>query len=105
MENDYDVIHIFGQKAFHDEAFIVANYEGMKKLYDAIEEVLQKFIFKRMYPPNKEKMIEVYVNDGEGYDLYIKIDDRLTMHDGKYAVPYTADYAREKQKDAIYPWS
>ncbi len=92
---NYPLIHIFGQRAFHDDVFIVGNYEGIRDLYFALTEAMQ----------GKEEVIPVYVNDGEGYNIYVKIDDRISLHEGHYAVPYSADYAAENREDAIFPWT
>jgi hypothetical protein len=93
-----NTIHIYGQKSFHDDVWIVSNREGLKELYCAIREALAS---------NKKDTLRAFVNDGEGYEIHIKIDDRVNScsSKGKYSVPYYADFACEKREDAIYPWT
>ena len=94
-----DLLHVYGQRAHHDDVFIVGNRSALKKLKKAIEEVLSK-------KEGGESIIAVSVNDGEGYDLHITMDNSNWEKErwNKRAVPYTADYAVEKKENAIYPW-
>jgi hypothetical protein len=89
------LVHVYGQTAFHDDVHIVGNYEGILKLYCALTEAIQ----------TDQSRVDVFASDGEGYTIKVKLDRRLNMHDGKYAVPYTAEYARETREDAIFPWT
>ena len=90
------LVSVFGHDAFHEPVYIVGNIEGIRKLYFACATALQL---------QGEAVVPVFVNDGEGYDLHVSVDSRLNMYDGKYAVPYTADYAKEQRECAIYPWT
>jgi len=95
-----DLLHIYGQRAHHDDAFIVGNRNALIQVKKAIEKALSR-------EEGAEGIIAVSVNDGEGYDLEIIMDnsDWIKGRWSKRAVPYTADYAVEKREDAIYPWS
>ena len=52
-------------------------------------------------PMLKDVGYDVFIADGEGYDLIIQL-----VHDtDRLAVPYTADYAREHdESDSLKPW-
>ena len=87
-----NVLHIYGQEAFHDEVYIVGNKSELIKLRNIIDKAIVED-----YEDD-----EFYVNDGEGYSIAVykiygpKVD--------KIAVPYYADYAKEKRIEAVYPW-
>ncbi|MFA5790758.1 MAG: hypothetical protein WC976_06875 [Caldisericia bacterium] len=94
-----DLLHIYGQSSHHDDAFIVGNRGALEKLKKAIEKALSG-------DEGTDNIVSVSVNDGEGYDLHITMDnsDWGKGRWSKRAVPYTADYAVEKKEGAIYPW-
>ena len=94
--NEIALLHVFGQAAHHDDVCIVGNSEGIRNLFIAVEAALKL---------KSEASIDVFTNDGEGYTVMVKIDERLKMHEGNYAVPYHADWAKERRKNAIYPWT
>lgn len=89
------VIHVYGPFSWHDDAHIVANREGLEAMRNAIDQALK----------NGEGNTDAFVNDGEGFTLYV------TLHDGELyspewdalAVPYTGAFALEKRKDAVRP--
>lgn len=85
------LLHLFGQSHWHDDAFIITNYEALQQLRLAIDEALARGRGKRL----------VYCNDGEGY--YIQVIIRELEWDQR-AVPYTEPAADEKRDDALYPW-
>lgn len=87
-----NVLHIYGQEAFHDDVYIVGNKSELIKLRNIIDKAIVED-----YEDD-----EFYVNDGEGYSIAVyKIDESEV---DKIAVPYNVDYAKEKRPDAIYPW-
>ncbi|MCR4293612.1 MAG: hypothetical protein NUV76_12135 [Candidatus Kuenenia sp.] len=83
--NKYPVVHIYGQHSHHMEVFILGNKQGLISLRNAINEAV--------YSGKKEAEVEVYCNDGEGYDVYIKMVNDKNID--KLPVPYTADYAQD----------
>jgi hypothetical protein len=91
------LIHIYGQQFFHDDAFIIGTREGLTALRDAINEALEK----------GRAVTEVFVNDGEGYDICIALNDSncLSPFWNKLAVPYADEMASEKREDALQPRS
>lgn len=91
-----NIVHVYGQESFHDDVWIVADREGMERLYSSMGEIING-------SGGLQQSFETCVNDGEGYSIHVKFDNTINM--GKYSVPYSADYACEKRKDAIYPWT
>jgi hypothetical protein len=90
------IIHIYAQYSWHEEAIIWGDRQALERLCLAISEALKL---------SKSK-IEVWAADGEGYDIYIvKHDDGDENWDSwkNAAVPYTAEFASEKDDKAIYP--
>ncbi|WP_226528561.1 hypothetical protein [Metabacillus niabensis] len=51
-----NVLHIYAQDAWHQEAYIVGNKEGLLELRNAIDEALK----------SKEAVAHVFPTDGEG---------------------------------------
>jgi len=90
------VLHIHPPEAWHGDAFLVANRDGLTILKRVIEQAL-----------SEGKAHDVMcAADREGYDLWIQvIDSPLEGEDWeRAALPYTDEYAREKRADAIWPW-
>jgi transcriptional regulator with XRE-family HTH domain len=113
------LLHIYGQGAQHDDVFIVGNLEGLEKLYEALGKI--------MNGEAKQSACEVAVKDGEFYKVgvvynndpwFFKIfkdpDTGKVLspppeipEDSKWknlALPYTEDYAREQDEDAVWPY-
>lgn len=112
------LLHVYGQGAHHDEVFIVGNLEGLGKLYDALDSIING--------PNEQAGCEVTTSDGEWYEtLIIFNNDKWLLkvfkdpdtgkplawspeipEDSRWrklAVPYTEDYAAEQNEDAVWP--
>ena len=91
-----ELLHIYGQCAFHDNVEIVGNREALEALRDTISEALYGI----------PHFMEPIVNDGEGYRVYVRLaeGDWDSMVWQKLAVPYMEDYASEKREGAIAPW-
>lgn len=86
-------LHIFAQEQWHDSAYIVGTKEELKRLEAAIANALHK----------GEEKCPFFVNDGEGYDVVIRVVDGVTA--GQLAVPYTDEMASEKEGSGrIRPW-
>jgi hypothetical protein len=77
MEN---ILHIYSQVDWHDEAYIVGNPAGLKALRDAIDEALS----------DRVGTADAYVNDGEGFrTIIINHDKPYASEDwNKVLVPY-----------------
>lgn len=117
-QEDPGLLHVYGQEAYHDEAYVVGNFRGLEALRDAIDRVLEEDV--------DQASEWVSVSDGEGYDIkVIKVDDpwyMKTEHDengevkGWYSVappgsrwewiaaPYTdEDWGKERREVALWP--
>lgn len=84
----YPVVHIYAQHSQHMEAVILGNRQGLCKLFFAIGAALSA--------ENKKENgeVEVYVNDGEGYDIAVQVVENVKID--TLPVPYVADYAQDK---------
>lgn len=119
VPEDPGLLHLYGQGAYHDDAFMVGNTKGLEAVRDAIDKVLGG--------EADQGAAWVSVSDGEGYDLkVIKVDDPWSMNFeideegeikqwipgapegsrwGKIAHPYTdEDWGKERREDALWPW-
>jgi hypothetical protein len=86
-------LHIFAQEQWHDSAYIVGTKEELKRLAAAISVAIEK----------GEQKCQFFVNDGEGYDVVIRVVDAVTA--GRLSVPYTEEMASEKEGSGrIRPW-
>ena len=83
--NKYPVVHIYSQHAHHMEAIILGNRAGLMALKKAINTSLGRFEGRGTQ--------EVYVNDGEGYDIEVQI---IEGDIDNLPVPYVVDYAQDK---------
>lgn len=76
-QNSSPICHIYGQKMWHDHAFIVANRDALVELRGAIDVALE----------HDESRVVFFPSDGEGYDLYIKqVDEDFDWE--KIELPY-----------------
>lgn len=89
------IIHVYAQECWHDDAYIVANEEGLLALKKAVDEALEK---------GKGDAF-VYTADGEEFTLLVlRIDGGLG--EGKWpkiAMPYTDKLVSEERPDALWP--
>jgi len=76
MEN---ILHIYGQEAWHDDAKIFGTEEALKQLIVTIKKVLEK---------KEGHQFETFVTDGEGYSVYIKLINSEKDFD-KENLPYS----------------
>lgn len=88
-----NVLHVYSQRQWHDDAYIVGDKESLQLLADAINKAIS----------SGEGACQSCVNDGEGFDVHIRRVDDPQLLD-KLAVPYTSDVAEEKDSAAIWPW-
>lgn len=87
------LIHVYGQLSWHEDVYIVGTKESLSRLRDALDAAILA----------KTACCSAVVNDGEGYDIFVAIDERISQ--GNYGVPYASEHAKEKNKDAIFPWT
>jgi hypothetical protein len=94
------LVHIYGQKIWHDDVFIIANREGLLALQKAISEALEK----------GKGVAEVFVADGEGYNVEILLNDADWPSDvwDSLVLPYTDGCVQEivslHGDKVIQPW-
>lgn len=100
MEYKIPLLHIYSQEAWHDDAFIVGNTEGLKALRDAINQAL-----KRQSNRSQSVSGPVSVSDGEYYTtVIVKIDTDWQEEEWReLAVPYTWEHAKERNEKAKHP--
>ena len=82
-------LHIYGQDAWHDPVIIVADREALEALKANVEVALS----------GKISVSELFTTDGEGFNFIIK-----PVSPEGYMMPYTADYAKSSNKNAINPF-
>jgi hypothetical protein len=103
---DTKLVHIYGQEAWHEEAWIVGNKKGLKALRAAIDGALMRDP-EQPEETNAVCEVEVFTNDGEGYTIYaMLVEGELSEKDkrwNKIAVPYADEIARERDVDAVWP--
>ncbi|MCM3442684.1 hypothetical protein AB3Z07_02765 [Metabacillus halosaccharovorans] len=84
-----NVLHIYAQDAWHQEAYIVGNKEGLLELRNAIDEALK----------SKEAVANVFPTDGEGYDAYVLlVDENEEDKFHSLKLPYTGKNMRFEVK-------
>jgi hypothetical protein len=93
-KEDFGVVHIWGQGAWHETVYIRGNRSGLERLKRAVDDALEV----------GSASTEAYVSDGEGYDIDIRMVDDEDAE--MLAVPYFEDIAREDETrdDLIFPW-
>ena len=86
-----DILHIYAQSYWHDDATIAGTKSSLEALRDAINVALT----------NGNSICPSMANDGEGYSIFIR-----TMSDteaDRMAAPYTDEIASEKGENAFWP--
>lgn len=86
-----DILHIYGQSHWHDDATIAGTREALTALRNAIDTALR----------GGAAACQSFVNDGEGYNIMIRT---LSDKDARrMALPYTDEIASEKGENAFWP--
>lgn len=86
------LLHIYGQKAWHDEVIIVGNKKSLKSLIQALIDAIAL---------GAGRAKEVMVTDGEGYDVLILTEDSPWADKEwmQMPLPYTDEIARTQDDD------
>ncbi len=84
-------LHVYGQEAWHDEAFVVGTAAGLTALRDAIDAALRD---------GAAVTPTVFVNDGEGYQVFVAAVPDMSG----VPVPYHDEVARHGTAGAVPPW-
>lgn len=105
-KKDPPLLHIFAQFAHHDEAFIIGNLEGLKKLHEVLTSIIHGVRDDQLDEHfNVDSVYDVFTNDGEGYEIVVILED--SPWSGKYwrrlAEPYTWEAISAKGPDYLYP--
>lgn len=88
-EGDAAYLHVYGPSHHHDSAAIVGNETALRELRHAINAALAGI----------DSTVRAFTNDGEGFGCLIFCTEAME----RVAVPYTTDYAVEKNEDALWP--
>lgn len=90
MSGDPAHLHVYGQEAWHDEAFVVGDVAGLTALRDAIDAALRD---------GAAVTPVVFVNDGEGYQVVVAAVPDMSG----VAVPYHDEFARHGSAGTMLP--
>lgn len=81
-------LHLYAQEQWHSPAYIVGDREGLMKLCHAITLALGDVDY--------QSSAEFFTNDGEGYQLFIKMMTSELME--KAQLPYTDAEVQDESK-------
>lgn len=89
-----EILHIYAQDAWHDEAYIAGTREALKLLRDAIDSAIEK----------GTGSAECFVCDGEGYRIEVVVATKEQI--GNMVVPYTSECAKGDAESVKFgPWT
>jgi hypothetical protein len=88
---DIPWLHLHPGAYWHDDAAIIGTRGALLALRDAVDRALQHW----------NAVEEMFVNDGEGYVLYVHVLNEEDMR--KMALPYTDEMAMERDSGATRP--
>lgn len=83
-----NVLHVYGQEQWHDDAYIVGDAASLQALRDAIDRALAS---------GRDKCTS-FVNDGEGFDVVVIKADPAVLD--RLMVPYNDEIAEEKNGES-----
>lgn len=89
------VLHVYSQPGFHSDVIMVGNDKGLRALYETLGNLLKQ--------ENSVELSEVFVNDGEGYDIII-VKENKEENLTNLVTPYTEDYAMDSRINAVSPF-
>ncbi len=103
------LLHIYGQREWHEDAFIVGNVEALKALRAGIDKLLAtggKGLANIPDGYTDKVDMDFWVNDGEGYPLHIILinGDWHTEKWENLMMPYYDEIASDKDEESIKPW-
>jgi negative regulator of genetic competence, sporulation and motility len=89
-----EVLHIYGQEAWHDDVYIVANYNTLIQLIDLLRNAVVQ--------GNGEGSF--YANDGEGYKVIVikATDEQVSVLEPVYSAEETET---ENTGKGLLPWN
>tara|TARA_Y100000310_G_scaffold288600_1_gene314370 strand:+ start:990 stop:1292 length:303 start_codon:yes stop_codon:yes gene_type:complete len=82
---------VYGQEFHHDGVILLGNRVALTQLRDAIDDALSGL------EPDTSANCELFTADGEGYNVYILVDDSATQSESwlRWTLPYTGSAARD----------
>jgi hypothetical protein len=87
-----EIVHIYQQAYWHDDAYIVGNRTGIEQLHAALTLALD----------SGADTARPFARDSKGYRIEVHVvDDETAM---KLALPYTDELARERDVRVLRPW-
>lgn len=87
-----NVVHVYPQRRWHEEVYIVGDDAALRRLARAIELALSK----------GAGALETFAADGEGYKVVvIRLRDPESWE--LLRLPYMSEYAADKRGDALEP--
>ncbi len=91
-------LHLHAQRHPHDEAYLIANRLALLRLQGALTYALGT---------GKRASVELFVNDGEGFEVVIQPDDSPCLPGHRWArrvTPYTVEPSQERDPHKLQPW-
>lgn len=85
-------LHVYAQKAWHEQATIVGTEAAIKRLRDACNEALA----------SSPGVDEFETTDGEGYTLVVIVTDDDSWWE-QFKLPYTDDDAKDRRNWRVIP--
>ncbi len=71
-----DLLHVYGQFAWHDDVFLIGDRDALMKLRDAVDQALEK----------GAGSFTGFVTDGEGFECHVHLADEKELLELK--LPY-----------------
>jgi len=87
-----DTLHIYGQDAWHDSAYIVGDRQSLAALLDCLAEALYS---------GEATKFNSFTNDGEGYSIEVILLGESQMDTMR--LPYHGDIAIDNNPERIWP--
>lgn len=90
-----ELLHIYAQDSWHQEATIVGNRAALERLVAVLHRALEM-------DAGIELSTEVFANDGEGYECRVIRLENETQWD-ELATPYTDEMCQGTNEGRVYP--
>ncbi|MGB9805001.1 hypothetical protein [Desulfofundulus sp.] len=95
-DTEIALLHVYGQRAWHDDVYIVGNRQGLETLLAAVKQALKE--------SRGETDSDVFTADGEGYSVIVLRQDGSWPEGwARVALPYWGDHARDEREGVLRP--
>ena len=93
-----NLLHIYSQEQWHDDAFIVGNRLGLEVLREAITRALEA--------GRASSGSDLFVTDGKGYAVKIICEDSRWQEESwcSLSLPYTDELAKDDRPNREVPY-